>query len=400
MKRFLGRTVMVNHNEPGPATELPGGDTDQGLLLTAEDGGIESANLTFCRWMGYSQSTLLGMRIQELMSLEARTFHQAYWQPLMQLQGGVTNVKFDLIHHDGYKMPMMLSAISCAHSNGVFHELALFRTEDRHKYERGLVNARLLAEGHLAKNLKAQRSREIAQGKLRTIYAAAEDRALFAEQMIGIVSHDLRNPLSAIRMAAEILSRRDPDARTIQMLGHISHSVERAQRLVADLLDFTLVQVGRGITVARTPLSFHEVVADCLEEIRLSFPRSDLVHLRSGLGEFCADSDRLYQLVGNLAANAIAYGAEGSTVTVSTCIEDDTVSISVHNVGTPIPAALLSNLFDPMIRGSHDNAELRSVGLGLFIVREIVRAHQGEITVSSSAESGTTFIATFPRLGG
>ncbi|WP_342622116.1 PAS domain-containing sensor histidine kinase [Pseudomonas alkylphenolica] len=388
---------MQNHNEPEPAAELPCGDADQGLLLTTENGCIESANLTFCRWMGYSQRTLLGMRIQELMSLEARTFHQVYWQPLMQLQGGVANVKFDLIHHDGYKMPMMLSAISCAHSNGVFHELALFKTEDRHKYERGLVNARLLAEGHLAKNLKAQRSREIAQGKLRITYAAAEDRALFAEQMIGIVSHDLRNPLSAIRMAAEILSRRDPDGRAIQMLGHISHSVERAQRLVADLLDFTLVQVGRGITVTRTPLSFHEVVADCLEEIRLSFPKSDLVHLRSGLGEFSADSDRLYQLVGNLAANAIAYGAEGSTVTVSTHIDDDTVTISVQNFGTPIPAALLSNLFEPMIRGSHDNAELRSVGLGLFIVREIVRAHHGEITVSSTAELGTTFIATFPR---
>ncbi|MEG0858473.1 MAG: PAS domain-containing sensor histidine kinase [Pseudomonas sp.] len=314
---------MQNYNELDPAVEPPSGDADQGLLLTAENGCIESANLTFCRRMGYSQRALLGMRIQQVMSLETRSFH-----------------------------------------------------------------------------LKTQHSREIAQGKLRAVHAAAENRALFAEQMIGIVSHDLRNPLSAIRMAADILSRRDPDAKTIQMLGHISHSVERAQRLVADLLDFTLVQVGRGITVARRPLSFHEVVADCLEEIRLSFPTSDLVHLRSGLGEFCADSDRLYQLVGNLVANAIAYGAEGSTVTVSTCIEDDTVSITVHNVGTPIPAALLSNLFDPMIRGRHDNAELRSVGLGLFIVREIVRAHQGEITVSSSAESGTTFIAIFPRLGG
>ncbi|KJK08395.1 sensor histidine kinase [Pseudomonas tussilaginis] len=390
---------MLSHNEPDPAAELPSGDAVQGLLLTAENGCIERANLTFCRWMGYSQQTLLGMRIQELMSLEARTFHQAYWQPLMQLQGGVANVKFDLMHHDGYKIPMMLSAISCARSNGVFHELALFKTEDRRKYERGLVNARLLAEGHLAKNLKAQRSREIAQGKLRTVYAAAEDRALFAEQMIGIVSHDLRNPLSAIRMAAEILLRRDPDARTIQMLGHISHSVERAQRLVADLLDFTLVQVGRGITVERMPLSFHDVVADCLEEIRLSFPKSDLVHLRSGEGEFYADSDRLYQLVGNLVANAIAYGAERSTVTVSTHIEDNTVTLSVHNLGTPIPAALLSNLFEPMIRGSHDNAELRSVGLGLFIVREIVSAHQGHITVCSTAALGTQFIATFPLSG-
>jgi len=373
-------------------------DADSGLLLAAEDGRIERVNLTFCRWIGFSREELLGSSIQSLMTLESKTFHQVYWGPLMQIQGSVANVKFDLVDRSGHSIAMMLSAISCEHSNGIFHELTLFKAEDRRRYERGLVSARMLAEGHLAKSLKAQRAEQITQGKLRTIYAAAEDRALFAEQMIGIVSHDLRNPLSAIRMAAEILSRRDPDARSIQMLGHISHSVERAQRLVADLLDFTLVQVGRGIIVTCAPLNFHEVVADCLEEIRLSFPKSSLVHLRSGQGEFSADSDRLYQLVGNLAANAIAYGEEGSTVTVSTRIEDEAVTISVHNVGTPIPAGLLENLFEPMIRGSHDNAELRSVGLGLYIVREIVRAHNGEITVSSTAELGTTFIAIFPRL--
>lgn len=389
---------MSSENELplGPDTLFD--DADCGLLLAAANGRIERANLTFCRWIGFGREELLGRTIQSLMTLESRTFHQVYWGPLMQIQGSVANVKFDLVHRAGYSIPMMLSAISCEHSNGIFHELTLFKAEDRRRYERGLVNARMLAEGHLAKSLKAQRSQEITQGKLRTIYAAAEGRALFAEQMVGIVSHDLRNPLSAIRMAAEILSRRDQDAKSIQMLGHITHSVERAQRLVADLLDFTLVQVGRGIAVVCAPLSFHEVVADCLKEIRLSFPRSNLVHVHSGLGDFFADSDRLYQMVGNLAANAIAYGAEGSTVTVSTHVEEETVTISVHNVGAPIPTGLLKNLFEPMIRGSHDNAELRSVGLGLFIVREIVRAHHGEITVSSTVELGTTFTATFPRL--
>jgi len=69
----------------------------------------------------------------------------------------------------------------------------------------------------------------------------------------------------------------------------------------------------------------------------------------------------------------------------------------VHNFGTPIPEALLGDLFEPMIRGSHDNAELRSVGLGLFIVREIVKAHCGEVAVTSTLTTGTTFTVTFPR---
>lgn len=384
-------------NQPDSLADSHLDDADHGLLLTAESGHIESANLTFCRWLGYTREELLGLPIQELMSLEAKTFHRAYWSPLMQLQGAVANVKFDLVHRSGYSVPMMLSAISCAQSNGIFHELTLFKAADRPRYERQLVNARMLAERHLAHNLKASRAQELARGKLRTVYAAAEDRAVFAEQMLGIVSHDLRNPLAAIRMAAQVIARREQDSKTLQLLGHITHSAERAQRLVSDLLDFTLIQVGRGITITRAPLDLHETIAGCLEELRLVFPEYEVVHARRGEGGFTADSDRLYQMIGNLVANAMAYGDPNFPVTVTSQINVETVIFSVHNLGTPIPAELLHNLFEPMIRGHYENAELRSVGLGLFIVREIARAHGGEVTVASSTSEGTTFTATFPR---
>ncbi|MNP29791.1 Bacteriophytochrome [compost metagenome] len=215
--------------------------------------------------------------------------------------------------------------------------------------------------------------------------------------MIGIVSHDLRNPLAAVKMAASLLARKELDPKARQTIGHITHSAERAQRLVGDLLDFTLVQVGRGIAVTIEPVDLHGLISECLEELRLAFPGYELVHEFSGHGEFSADSDRIYQLVGNLVANAIAYGASGGSVTVCSRFEDDEIKLTVHNTGTPLPAELLDDLFEPMIRGSHDNAGLRSIGLGLFIVREIVRAHGGTITVMSSLEQGTTFIATFPE---
>lgn len=273
-----------------------------------------------------------------------------------------------------------------------FHEMTLFKTEDRPRYERESLTARMLAERDLAKSLKARHALDVAQDKLR---AAAEDRALFAEQLIGIVSHDLRNPLAAIKMAAQLLGRRELSPKQAQMLGHITHSADRAQRLVADLLDFTLTQVGRGIAVSLRPVDLHKLVAECLDELSLVFPGHTLSHLRVGQGHFIADSDRLYQLIGNLVANAMAYGAADGGVTVSSRFEDQVI-IAVHNAGTPIPSELLDNLFEPMIRGSHDNAQLRSVGLGLFIVREIVRAHHGDVRVSSSIERGTTFTATFP----
>ncbi|MGE8391666.1 MAG: ATP-binding protein [Pseudomonas sp.] len=391
---------MPAENQPLPASQILFDDADCGLLLTAENGEIERVNLTFCRWIGYRRDELLGRPIQSLMSLDARTFHQAYWLPLLQIQGLVVDVKFDLLHHDGYTLPMMLSAISCEHDSGVFHELALFKAEGRPRYERALLNARMLAEQHLAKHLKTRRALDIAQGKLRVMHAATENRALFAEQMVGIVSHDLRNPLAAIKMAADLLGRGLLDAKQTQVLGHITHSADRAQRLVADLLDFTLVQVGRGIAVSVQPVRLHELIGQCLEELRLVFPDHRLVHQVVGDGEFIADSDRLYQLVGNLVANAMAYGATGSEVIVSSRFEDERVVLAVHNRGTPIPPELLENLFEPMIRGSHDNAELRSVGLGLFIVREIVHAHGGEVVVNSSKKAGTTFTVTFPRDAG
>lgn len=109
------------------------------------------------------------------MSLEGRTFHKMYWAPLMQIQGVIAGVKFDLVHHNGHSIPMMLSAISCEHSAGIFHEMTLFKAEDRQRYERELPNARMLAERHLAKHLKDQRLMDITLDKLRTTYAAAEE---------------------------------------------------------------------------------------------------------------------------------------------------------------------------------------------------------------------------------
>ncbi|WP_236721941.1 sensor histidine kinase [Pseudomonas frederiksbergensis] len=273
--------------------------------------------------------------------------------------------------------------------NGTFHAMRLFKTDERP------LAARMLVGQPLAMNLKAQYTLDVAQDTLRSQYAAAEGRALFAEQLIGIVSHDLRNPLAAITMASQLLGRRDLPPKQAQILGHITHAAERAQRLVADLLDFTLRQVGRGIAVSLKPVDLHTLVGECLDELSLVSPGHTLTHLCVGQGRFSADSDRLYQLIGNLVANAMAYGTAEGGITVSSRFEDQVI-IAVHNSGTPIPSELLDDLFEPMIRGSHNNAQLRSVGLGLFIVREIVRAHHGDVGVTSSIEGGTTFTATFP----
>ncbi|WP_297839930.1 PAS domain-containing sensor histidine kinase [Pseudomonas sp.] len=368
-----------------------------GLLLTSATGSIERANLTFCHWVGLSQSELQGRRFQELLTMGDRIFHQTHWAPLLQMQGSVTEVKLDLVHKDGHSIPMMLNAVRREHpTTGIFHELAIFIAEDRNRYERELVAARKLAEERLLQQLQAQRALTLAQDRLSQAHADAEIRATFAEQMVGIVSHDLRNPLAAIKMAADMLARNEQDEKRTRIIGHVTHSANRAQRLIADLLDFTQARVGRGIVVNPQAIDLHAVVASCVEELSMTFSGRGLIHRHVGATRCVADGDRLHQAIGNLVANAMTYGDPDKAVTVTSAVEAEGVVITVHNQGVPIPAPLLANLFEPMIRGVDGGDEVRSVGLGLFIVREIARAHHGNVQVTSTLEPGTVFIISLP----
>jgi sigma-B regulation protein RsbU (phosphoserine phosphatase) len=486
-----------------------------GLLLTGRDGTICRVNRTFCHWIGYAEGELVGKRrMQDLLTMGGRIFHQTHWTPLLQIQGSIAEMKLDMVHRDGHTIPMMINVVRRHNAAGIFDNIAAAVAEDRHKYERELLRARKHAEDLLVKEQEAQQALALAQARLRLAlesaqlfvwdidpatgerryeedvarllgysiqrtlspmeYAAAihpddramealayaqaldaagqayrcvyrlmgidgmqrtvsssgrgffdadgkllqfvgvlhdvteisrqrataEDRALFAEQMVGIVSHDLRNPLSAIQMGAQLLIRREPLPNQLRAIGYITNSANRAQRLIEDLLDFTQARVGRGLSVSPSLIDLHKVVADSLEELALAFPERTLQHIRVGDGECAGDADRIVQLIGNLVANAVAYGASGRPIEITSRIGADAFVVTVHNEGTPVPANMLGVLFEPMIRATDGNNAGRSVGLGLFIVREIARAHGGGVSVDSSAGNGTRFTASFPRTSG
>ncbi|KQQ66494.1 PAS domain-containing sensor histidine kinase [Pseudomonas sp. Leaf127] len=380
-----------------PASQALYDQAPCGLLLTQGNGCIEQVNGTFCRWLGRERDTLVGLRFQNLLTMGGKIFSQTHWFPVLQMQGSVLEVKLDLLHADGRLVPMMLNAVRRQHDGVFYHELALFVAEERNQYERQLLEARQLAEELLQQQLAAQKELSLAQSRLRLAHAEAQIRATFAEQMIGIVSHDLRNPLSAIKMAADLLQRGPLDTRQSRVAGHISQSVDRAGRLIADLLDFTQARVGQGLTVNPQPIDLHAVTEHCVEELRLAFPDRQLVHRVMGEGACNADTDRLFQVIGNLVGNAFSYGDPQGIVTVTSAFDTKGSYLSVHNLGEVIAPERFEQLFEPLVRGvAHDTS--RSVGLGLFIVREIMRAHLGDITVQSSAEHGTTFTARLPRV--
>jgi sigma-B regulation protein RsbU (phosphoserine phosphatase) len=354
-----------------------------GLLRTSEDGTILEVNRMFCSWIGVEPAALLGLRrFQDLLTMGARIFHQTHWAPLLRMQGSISEVKLDLRRQDGSTLPVVFNAVRRLHGSVTVHEIAAFVARDRDAYERELLRSRARLEELVT--------------ELTGLKSEAQERAAAAEQMIGIVSHDLRNPLSSIRLATAVLNRSDPSELQKRTLDRLARATERAEHLICDLLDFTQARLGRGLSVVLASIELHEVIGRAVEELALVYTQRALRHVRSGAGPCRGDSDRLAQLVGNLISNAMTYGDPAAPVTVTSTVDASSYTIAVHNAGTPIPGDMQARIFQPMTRGTDANAG-RSVGLGLFIVQEIARAHGGSMQVKSTAEEGTTFLATLQR---
>lgn len=370
-------------NAPSSETQALFEEAACGLLQTDVSGLLLRVNRTFCNWVGYAADELVGRRkLQDLLTMGGQIFHQTHWAPLLQMQGSVSEVKLELVHRDGRSIPMLMNAIRHEQGGSPVHEIATFVVNDRHKYERELLESR--------------KQQEVLVAEASRLHADAKDRALFAEQMIGIVSHDLRNPLSSILMGTAILSRTEPTPSQQRVIDRITRATERASRLITDLLDFTSARVGSGLAVSCQAIDLHGTAADAVEELALAFPGRKLNHVQVGEGLCLADADRLAQLVGNLVANAMAYGSLDAPVTVTSCMDAASFALTVHNFGTPISAETQRRVFEPMVRGEREAHARRSVGLGLFIVSEIAKAHGGRVSVQSSTNEGTTFSAIFP----
>ncbi|HSP81716.1 MAG TPA: ATP-binding protein [Myxococcaceae bacterium] len=234
----------------------------------------------------------------------------------------------------------------------------------------------------------------------KRLEAESRARSEFEQQLIGIVSHDLRNPLNAILLGAQALLRRDGlEARQTVALTRIVSSAERATRMTRDLLDFTQARMGGGIPVRLAPVELHALTRQVVEEVRLSYPEREVRLEQEGEDEGQWDGDRMAQVLTNLLTNAFKYSPAGTPVTVRTRGDEGQVWLEVHNTGPPIAPEVQARIFEPLKRATRTagREEERSLGLGLYIVRHIVQAHGGTVTVRSTAEEGTTFTVCLPR---
>jgi PAS domain S-box-containing protein len=225
----------------------------------------------------------------------------------------------------------------------------------------------------------------------------------FRERMMGILGHDLRNPLGAVRVLASLLLRREdlPDKARSSVL-EIERAGKRMLEMIGTLLDFTEGRFTGRLRIAPVPTDIHETCRGVIDELLAAEPdRTIELHLE-GDGWGMWDPARMAQVVSNLVANALKHGATHGPVRVSIAGEDEEVVLKVANQGPAIAPALMALLFEAFCRGSvlRDASHARGLGLGLYIARQIVNAHGGAITVESTDARGTTFTVRLPRASG
>jgi phosphoserine phosphatase RsbU/P len=225
-----------------------------------------------------------------------------------------------------------------------------------------------------------------------------KQRAEFEEQLIGIVSHDLRNPLSAIGIAASMLLRRgNLDDHQGKAVARIVSSSERAARLIRDFLDFTQARSLGAIPIRPADANLREIARHVVDEVHLTFPERQASVEHHGAERGRWDADRISQVIGNLVSNAFQHSPPDAPVRVVSRGEEKQAVIEVRNQGPPIAADDLPRLFAPFQRGGGAKPTSgRSIGLGLYISGQIVAAHGGTIEVDSAEGRGTTFTVRLP----
>ena len=214
--------------------------------------------------------------------------------------------------------------------------------------------------------------------------------------LLGMLGHDMRSPLQSIQMTATYLAALNAGANVSQAASRLINSGGRMKALLDDLLDFNRTKMGLGIDIVPQNIDLARVFSDQVDELRAAHPDRRLELELVGNTTGIWDGRRLQQVLSNLVVNAFKYGAAAAPVRVAVAGDEDDVRVTVMNTGAGLVVSTLDQVFEPLQRGTDEPAEDGSLGLGLYIAREIVTAHGGEISARSDGGE-TTFAIRLPR---
>ena len=234
--------------------------------------------------------------------------------------------------------------------------------------------------------------------ELKKAEIALAQAGAFREQMLAVLAHDLRNPLSSVLALARLYARNEdvlPNVR--RALLQIDRASQRMVELIGTLLDFSVARFGETLPITRVDGDLRDVAYAVIDELRSSAPERTIEIRVEGDTRGAWDPARMAQIVSNLVGNALTHGASNEPVAVDIEGGDDRVLLRVNNRGPTIAADAMPLLFEPFRRGGDPTARPRGLGLGLYIVQQVVSAHGGTIRVESTIERGTVFTVDLPR---
>jgi len=228
------------------------------------------------------------------------------------------------------------------------------------------------------------------------VHRYTDRRDSLRDRFIGILGHDLRNPLAAVSYAAHTLSQSETiSSKERNTATSITRSVERMTRMVNDLLDFARAQLGGGIPASPVECDMGELCRSVADELQRAHPARKIAVRCEGDLRGTFDPDRVMQGLGNLVGNALQHGEDPIVVSVAENDDRRALVTRVTNRGKPLAPDVLHTCFEPFVGSSGDKGS--GMGLGLYIVGEIARAHGGVCDASSSADE-TAFTIRWPRV--
>jgi len=347
-----------------------------GYITLQTNGRIARVNRTLLAWTGHSADEMVGKRLSDFVNMAGRIYYETHIAPLLRMQGFFNEFAIEMVTAAGEPIQMICNALEGRDAGGkpLFTRLALFKATDRRRYEQELLATREVARSSLASERETSELRE---------------------QFIAVLGHDLRNPLASISAGARILGRDATTEKQHQVVAMLETTVMRMAELIDNVLDFARGRLGGGITLdrdARKPLE--PVLHQIIDELRLSSPGRQIEAEYAIDGLVNCDRSRIGQLASNLVGNALTHGASNQPVRVRAETGDGLFKLSVANGGDPIPAAAIEKLFEPFFRGEV-RASRQGLGLGLHIASQIAKAHDGALTVTSTAEE-TRFVFVMP----
>ena len=366
------------------STESPADDVFDcaacGLLQTLPDGTITRVNAMFLDWLGFARSDLVGRPLQGLFTVGSRVFYQTHWLPAVRLHGSVAEVKVDVVHRDGSKVPMLFNASHRTCAGVAQVEVAAMVVRDRLKYESELVEARKLAEA-ARRDLQRQNDRK--------------------DEFLATLAHELRNPLAPLRNGIGVLKHLGiEDSRTLRVVDIFDRQVRQLTRLVDDLLEVSRITQGK-LTLHPKRIDLRAAVDDAVDAAMPAISEAGhALHLQLPTAPVVlyGDPGHVTQMVLNLLNNAARFTPPGGEIWLGVA-DGDAVTISVRDSGIGIPQANLAWIFEMFSQVTPATQRVGGgLGIGLALVKGLAELHGGSIRAESAgAGQGSCFTLTLPH---